>query len=54
LLNNKEMYEQRLIYLHENPERAGFVRYLVDWKYSSALDYYTEEGKELLELIRLD
>lgn len=54
LLNNKEMYSQRLIYLHENPERAGFVRHPADWKYSSAIDYYAEEGKGLLELIRLD
>ncbi len=26
LLTNKEMYDQRLVYTHENPERAGFVR----------------------------
>ena len=54
LLNTKEMYNQRLIYLHENPERAGYVKHPVDWKYSSAIDYYTEEGKGLLELVRLD
>jgi len=47
------MYNQRFIYLHENPERAGFVDHPIDWKYSSAIDYYTEEGKGLLELVRL-
>ncbi len=26
LLDNLEMYNQRLDYLHENPVRAGFVR----------------------------
>jgi len=54
LLNTKEMYHQRIVYLHENPERAGFVKHPIDWKHSSAIDYYTEEGKGLLELIRLD
>ncbi len=45
LLTNKEMYDQRLVYTHENPERAGFVRQPQDWKYSSAIDYYTAYGK---------
>jgi len=54
LLDTKEKYNQRLVYLHENPERAGFVKQPQDWKYSSAIDYYTENGKGLLELVRLD
>ena len=54
LLNKIEMYNQRFNYLHENPERAGFVKHPKDWKHSSAIDYYTEEGKGLLELVRLD
>lgn len=54
LLSNKEMYNQRVDYLHENPEKAGFVKQPQDWKYSCAIDYYTEEGKNLLELVRLD
>jgi hypothetical protein len=48
------MYNQRIDYLHENPERAGFVKHPVDWKYSSPIDYYTHEGKGLLELVRLN
>jgi putative transposase len=48
------MYNQRIDYLHENPERAGFVKDPINWKYSSAIDYYTEEGKGLLELARLN
>lgn len=31
------MYNQRIDYLHENPERAGFVKHPIDWKYSSAI-----------------
>lgn len=54
LLDNKEKYGQRLVYLHENPERAGFVKHPIDWKNSSAIDYYTEDGRGLLELVRLD
>jgi hypothetical protein len=26
------MYNRRLTYLHENPERAGFVKHPIDWK----------------------
>jgi REP element-mobilizing transposase RayT len=41
LLTSKEMYNQRFVYLHENPQRAGFVKQPQDWKHSSAIDYYT-------------
>jgi len=34
--------------------KRGFVKHPIDWKHSSAIDYYTEEGKGLLELVRLD
>ena len=54
LLTNKEIYNQKFAYLHENPERAGFVKQPQDWKNSSAIDYYTEDGRGLLELVRLD
>jgi len=54
LLANKEMYNQRIDYLHENPARAGFVKHPIDWKHSSAIDYYIDNGKGLLELVRLD
>jgi hypothetical protein len=54
LLNTKQMYDQRFTYLHENPERAGFVKHPIDRKHSSAIDYYTQEGKGLLELVRLN
>jgi hypothetical protein len=48
------MYHQRLVYLHENPERAGFVKNPIDWKYSRAIDFFSGEGKGFLELVRLD
>ena len=38
----------------KTPERAGFVKHPIDWKHSSAIDYYTQKGKNLLELVRLD
>ena len=54
LLDTNEKLTQRMSYLHENPERAGFVRNPQDWNYSSAIDYYIESGKGLLEIVRLD
>jgi len=44
------MYNERLKYLHENPVRAGFVASPQEWLYSSAIDYYTEKGKGLIEI----
>lgn len=45
------MLEQRMIYLHENPMRAGFVELPESWKYSSAVDYYIKDKKGLLEIV---
>ena len=45
-------YAQRLLYLHNNPVRAGFVSKPEDWKYSSAIDYYTNK-KGLLKLVNI-
>ncbi len=46
--------QQRLRYLHENPVRAGLVRESQQWLYSSGIDYYVHNGKELSDLVRLD
>jgi len=51
LLDNDETrFVQRLQYLHENPVRAGFVAFPQEWKYSSAIDFYTT-SKGLLDLV---
>jgi len=42
-LSTNEMITQRLDYLHENPVRAGYVWEPQHYKYSSAIDYYTDE-----------
>jgi putative transposase len=42
-LSTNEMLMQRLDYLHNNPVKAGYVWQPQDYKYSSAIDYYTEE-----------
>lgn len=42
-LNTPEKTAQRLKYLHENPVRAGIVWYAEHYKYSSAIDYYTDK-----------
>jgi putative transposase len=42
-LNSTEKIKQRLDYLHENPMRSGLVWEPWHYKYSSAIDYYTNE-----------
>ena len=42
-LNSNEKIKQRLDYLHENPVRSGLVWEPWHYKYSSAIDYYTNE-----------
>ena len=42
-LNSSEKIEQRLNYIPENPVRAGLVWTPPDYKYSSAIDYYTNQ-----------
>jgi len=48
--NTNEVLDSRMKYLHENPVRAGLVRYEQDYVYSSAVDYYTTE-KGLLDIV---
>ena len=48
-LNTKEKFTQRLLYLHENSVRSGLVWEPWHYKYSSAIDYYTNE-KGLLKI----
>ncbi|MFB9845488.1 REP-associated tyrosine transposase [Mucilaginibacter ginsenosidivorans] len=43
-LRIKEMMDQRLDYLHNNPVKAGLVWEPADYKYSSAIDYYRQEN----------
>ena len=42
-LDTPEKMKQRLDYLHENPVRGGLVWEPWYYKYSSAIDYYTNE-----------
>ena len=42
-LNTADKLKQRLDYLHENPVRSGLVWEPWHYKYSSAIDYYTNE-----------
>ena len=42
-LNTNEKMKQRLNYLHQNPVRSGIVWEPQQYKYSSALDYYSNQ-----------
>ena len=54
LLDSSLIYDQKLIYIHENPVRAGHVNEPFHWRYSSAIDYYSKNEKGLLEIVFLD
>ena len=43
---------QKIINIHQNPVRAGFVWKAEDYKHSSALDYFGEKGLLDVEVIR--
>ncbi|WP_423147693.1 REP-associated tyrosine transposase [Rubrolithibacter danxiaensis] len=47
--DTNNIIESKLKYLHENPLRAGLVRYEQNYIYSSGIDYYTDE-KGLIEI----
>lgn len=51
-LNSAILIKQRLNYLHENPIRSGLVWEAWHFKYSSAIDYYTNE-KGLIKIEHL-
>ena len=51
-LYSNDMVLQRSTYLHENPVKAGLVWEPWHYKYSSAIDYYTNE-KGLIKIERL-
>jgi putative transposase len=50
-LNSHEIYEQKLLYIHDNPVRAGIVVEPQHYLYSSAIDY--AGGKGLLRIENL-
>ena len=47
-LFNREIFLQKLNYIHRNPVEAGFVEKEEDYLYSSARDFYDKKG--LIEL----
>jgi putative transposase len=51
-LFNKEIMQQKLDYLHQNPVAAGFVEKPEDYLYSSARDYCGMKG--LLDIIIIE
>jgi putative transposase len=49
-LNNADIFEQKLNYIHQNPVQPGFVDNAIDYPYSSARDYSGEKGLVKIEL----
>jgi len=50
VLNNADIFEQKINYIHENPVKAGYVDNAIDYPYGSARDYADEKGLVLVEL----
>jgi len=42
-IGSKRFARQKLLYLHDNPVRKGFVEHPEDWKYSSARNYRNDD-----------
>ncbi len=38
-ITEQQMFDEKLLYIHQNPVQAGFVIKEEDWKYSSARDF---------------
>ncbi len=47
-ITGQQMFDEKLLYIHQNPVQAGFVTKEEDWKYSSARDFCVMNG--LVEL----
>jgi putative transposase len=45
---SKDVIAQKVLYIHQNPVRAGWVNYPEHYLYSSAIDY--REGKGLIDI----
>ena len=50
VLNNVDIFEQKLNYINENPVQYGFVDSAIEYPYSSARDYAGEKGLVNMEL----
>ena len=48
LIQDENMMRQKIVYIHENPVRRGYVEEPTHWRYSSARDYAGQAG--LLEV----
>jgi putative transposase len=38
-ITRQQMFDEKLLYIHQNPVQAGFVTKEEDWKYRSARDF---------------
>ncbi|MFZ6052734.1 transposase [Flavobacteriales bacterium DA487] len=53
-LYSEKFVWDKINYIHNNPVRAGFVKRIEDWKYSSAANYMELNDLVLEEVIRLN
>ena len=44
LILNEQMMREKLVYIHENPVKRGYVERIEHWRYSSAQNYELKRG----------
>ena len=47
LISSEKQLEIRINYIHNNPVKAGLVKEITDWKYSSARNIYLEDNSAI-------
>jgi len=47
IITSEKFYEQKINYIHNNPVKAGLVKEITDWKFSSARNYYLDDHSVL-------
>jgi len=47
-----EMLNQKIVYIHNNPVKRGYVDHPIDWRYSSARNYQSLPGLLKIEMLQ--
>ncbi len=53
MITDEEVFRQKVVYIHNNPVKRGFVEQAEHWVYSSAKNYSTSEGCIEIDLIEI-
>jgi hypothetical protein len=51
VLNNNDIFKQKLNYIHNNPVASGLVKHAEDWSFSSIHDYLIPQRDGLVKVL---